>query len=161
MIWYKFSSSLYRNSSYKKHRKIFVSHDHKTVVDMIKKSTSGDLLWEIPKGRANKGESPLDTCVRELEEELSIKKPEYNIIFGIPVQHNLVSEFNINYYSEYYIAEYKSDRVLYFGDHQNSEVCGSKWWSIEELQYIDNENIKKLASSIITLYGEFKEMKHD
>lgn len=161
LVWFKFSSSLSHNATYKKHKRIFLGHNRHDIESLIKNSTNGELLWEIPKGRANRGESPLDTSIRELREELSISYDEYNIMFNINPKHNLVSEFGINYYGEYYVAEYKSNRKLYFGDHQISEVCGSKWWSIRELEFIENENIKKLAIDIIKCYEESKAEKND
>ncbi len=49
--------------------KVFLIHQY---------GSGGDILWTFPKGRAEEGESPIQTAIRELKEETNLEISSYD-----------------------------------------------------------------------------------
>ncbi len=49
--------------------KVFLIHQY---------GSGGDMLWTFPKGRAEEGESPIQTAIRELKEETNLEITSYD-----------------------------------------------------------------------------------
>ncbi len=52
----------------------------------------GEELWEIPAGKVNKGEDPLKTAFRELEEEGGVKAEKMELMFNMYPSPGYTSE---------------------------------------------------------------------
>lgn len=155
IVWFKFTSTVSRNVSYNMHKNTFSGLDQKKIRNMIELSTSGELLWEIPKGRANKDESSKEAAIREMLEELSITPQEYELLI-LPPKSHVVSEYGIKYSSKFHICRCINDRELLFCDRQNSEVSSSKWWNKVELSMLKDSNMANTAIEIINIFTAYQ-----
>lgn len=70
-------------------RKVFATYDFVEAAGGIVKRKRKYLfierhgLWDIPKGKMEKGEKPAETAVREIEEECGISGPVVNRLIGV------------------------------------------------------------------------------
>ncbi len=101
------------------------------------------LLWEMPKGRANNDELPLDVAIREAQEETGINYDDYDILYDIlPYKYNIKTDFE-DYKIVYYIAKIKThfyDKIHIF--KKNNETVGTLWINIYDFidKYIKYNN---------------------
>jgi bis(5'-nucleosidyl)-tetraphosphatase len=115
--------------------------------------------WSFPKGHADKGESKLETALRELEEESGIKDvelisdlpqilDEYTIKPGTPEETHKVVEF--------YIGRVKNKDV----EMQKGEIFDHKWITNETgnevFTFDSSRRILKAAYSIVKEYLKTK-----
>ncbi len=131
---------------------------------IIEQSTDGQLLWEIPKGRAEKGESNLDAAIRETQEEVGIAVKSYSILFNInPYVYNECIFCRILYeiFTAEILEEYENH---YFNTKHNREVDFVKWWSLDELHNLHNgmlgnnnsQYTNKVTIPIVKRYKKYK-----
>ncbi|MBQ9485362.1 MAG: NUDIX hydrolase [Clostridia bacterium] len=52
----------------------------------------GECVWEIPAGKVDRGEDPLDTAFRELEEECGVKAGKMTLLFTVYPSPGYTSE---------------------------------------------------------------------
>ncbi len=96
--------------------------------------------WHFPGGGVDKGESPRQAIVREVQEEagvLPLKSPEiidcyFNIYLGV---NDIVSLYLIK---EFQIEPFKS----------NKEIAEAKWFSIENLPEDASQATKKRVAEV-------------
>lgn len=120
----------------------------KDVRSLIKNSLSSGVIYEIPKGRQIKNEMPLDSAVREFQEETKIKKDSYNIISDKTITYSFISD-NTKYVINYYVAYTDCQNIikLNFNSEQISEIDEIKWVCMEEIRFIETFSInnKKIS----------------
>lgn len=84
--------------------------------------------YSIPKGEINKGELPIDTAIRECEEEVNIK----------------VGYESVHYLNEI-IYSSKKKKVICFKCEIEKEVIGSiKSWEIDDLKWVNLDLAKEM-----------------
>lgn len=113
--------------------------DGKVLLVQQKKDGPQSLLWGLPGGHANDGESPADAAVREVKEETSL-----NIKLT-----NLVSVQILEVYdgSEYLLVTYKAKaQNLPDIEIDKSEVNDYGWFSLEDIK---REKIKLRGSFLL------------
>ena len=54
----------------------------------------GECVWEIPAGKVDRGEDPLDTAFRELEEECGVKAGKMTLLFTVYPSPGYTSEIS-------------------------------------------------------------------
>jgi 8-oxo-dGTP pyrophosphatase MutT (NUDIX family) len=124
------------------------ARDVQILRSLIHQSLSAEIIWEIPKGRKNPGESlyietNLDCAMREFYEETSIDDTKYKICYNIePIVNSFVDE-KIIYKTIYYIAELRDQsenlipHINYKSFHQISEIEQIKWVSLAEINFLN------------------------
>ncbi len=98
------------NKSQKKFNQLCEYRDGQYLLDLLNKSQHCDLLWEIPKGRLNKNEIPMDSAVREFEEETGLKKSDYRLLFDEHTIDYTFSDGGIRYKYIYYMAVFNTHK---------------------------------------------------
>lgn len=106
---------------------------------IITNTKNADLLWEIPKGRANKKETPLISATREFEEETGISKKDYRILFDEgPIEYSFV-DCGVKYKYIYYIATLGSNVEPTY-DYKNNHML----WELSELRFMTSVAIQEM-----------------
>ena len=116
---------------------------------LINGTKSIDSIWEIPKGRPNRNEKPINTALREFKEETDISIDKYTILIHIKP---IVNSYIINrcsYKHTYYIAIAKgfnwNPEINFCSYEQMTEVENLQWVSLEKAKHL---NLKQVSSHI-------------
>lgn len=131
----------YQTYLVKKHRFMELIEDGgRRLREIINHSKSADPIWEIPKGRPESNEKPLDTAVREFYEETTITIDRYKIIYDIhPIKINYVIG-DCLYNNEYYVAIAGDDLIInneYNRYDNNIEVEEIRWINVHEVPFLN------------------------
>jgi len=133
----------------------FILNDKgKKLRKLINGTSSLDSIWEIPKGRSDQGEKPLNTAIREFKEETDISIKKYKLLNITPINESYVVN-KVRYDHTYFIAVAKKfnwePRINFKSYEQIVEVENLKWISAEEVKYL---NVNQLSyNRIQTLFG--------
>ena len=159
IIWYKafgrlpISSDRSKfNKGEKKFNLLKGINDGAKLKDLIYKSSSIELLWEIPKGRMDKGETDLISAIREFEEETNITKDKYRILFNEGTISYTFSDNGVRYKYIYYLAvtNNKLDpQYDYNNNHMISEISNIRFLSSEYIRALNNNRLYKVSKIII------------
>ena len=110
-----------------------------------------DLIWDLPKGRPELNEKPLDTAIRETEEELSLNNEHYKILLDLMPVITSYIDYEVTYNFMFYFAEYLSPNDEWTVD--NLEVEHAQWFTIDEIKEINSP----LTDAMITILTQYKE----
>lgn len=117
-----------------------IDDNGKLIKELISHSTSSDPIWEIPKGRPDIDEKPLDTAIREFTEETAGVANNYKIIHDIePIKINYVNG-NCLYNNEYYVAFVNHDwepSNIFQTYENNREVEEVRWINTDEIRFLN------------------------
>ena len=101
--------------------------------------------WGFPKGHGEKGETPLESAIRELQEETGITNIEFTDIPNIVDKYSF--ELGGKYYNktvEYFFAFTKDDKVII----QESEIQNYKWATYQEaMETFNYEETRKVLET--------------
>lgn len=172
-IWFvKFDDARF-NSAREKFNSAFIYPDGGVKLREILRNiqSTGELFWEIPKGRPNKDEPPIETAIREFEEETNIPKNFYKILPDVSRVVRYVSK-NIEYEFTYFIGVSNHKRILndeqytktlptLRSAHRIVEVGRKKWIDMETLRIIDQKNnfLEKIIKPSLTLIKKHNKNK--
>jgi 8-oxo-dGTP pyrophosphatase MutT (NUDIX family) len=120
--------------------------------DLIAKSSSIELLWEIPKGRMDKGETDLISAVREFEEETNISKDKYRILFNESTISYTFTDNGVRYKYVYFLAVANNKLIPqydYNNSHMTSEISNIRFLSSEYIRALNNNRLYKISKIII------------
>jgi 8-oxo-dGTP pyrophosphatase MutT (NUDIX family) len=139
-----------------KFERCFVIDKGTRLRSLMSKTTNAELPWEIPKGRMQKDEAPIDCAIREFKEETGISMHDYKLLFNISPVVDSYTSMHINYIHKYYIA-YADNTVvpdsLFMENEQLMEVDSIKWININDIKYVDfNGKLLKLVERIIKAF---------
>lgn len=167
VIWYKcyLKYDIDSDNKLKKYKKKFdklkSKENYKYFYNIIKKSSSVDLLFEIPKGHANKNESIINAAIREFHEETHIPKNKYKILYDVkPFIYSFTDE-NVNYIYTYYIAIMLDNKYIPQIHFDNKfmlfETSDIKFLPIEYV-FVINNDIKFLTmlKNVLKTIKKFK-----
>ena len=105
--------------------------------------------YEIPKGRKNKLERPIDAAIREFHEETNINRKQYNIL---PIRPHIVTFYDAGqkYQYVYYIAYAENLKltISFKNKEQIKEVASIHQFNLEELKSFD-KNLHKIYTVIL------------
>ena len=111
---------------------ILITGNLETVVIQGRKSGK----WSFPKGHGNRGELPLDACLRELKEET-----------GITLKSE-VPDDTLRFSSGTYFIFYVEEKVELYPEDTN-EVMSAMWVSLNRLPFLDcNRDLKSFCLSV-------------
>ena len=162
MIWYKChlekndvnqkTLNIY-NKLKKKFDNNFMNDNGKRLINLIEKSISIKLIWEIPKGHKNNKEFEINAAIREFYEETSILKYKYKILFNIePLVHSFIDD-NVQYVYTYYIAKLIDKHYMPYVKLNLKSVIAET----TDIKFLSVEEIKILVSDK-QLYNEIKKL---
>lgn len=104
-----------------------------------------ETVWEIPAGKINRGEDPLNTAFRELEEECGVKAEKMELLFTVYPSPGYTSEV-IRIYRATGLTEGK-------GRLDEDEFLTAEWVEKPRLsKMIKNGEIKDAKTLIALLY---------
>jgi 8-oxo-dGTP pyrophosphatase MutT (NUDIX family) len=124
------------------------------IMDLLDNSSSVSEIWEIPKGRKNRGELDIECAQREFREETSIPDKLYMILPPIGKFSESI-ETNRSYYYHSYFVAYMSKpikpRIRISNRRQTKEVSDVQWFTLRELGILDkkNQRVYPLAKKIL------------
>lgn len=120
---------------------------------ILEHNDTKDDNWSFAKGHTEEGETPIQTAIRELEEETGIKEKEIEIL-DIPLIHEEYEIFRRGEKRlkviEYFIGVVTNDKVKIDGD----EICAYKWATYEEALNIFKHKERKQALYEVQKYLE-------
>lgn len=172
IMWYKSTLTLPYNNRYSnkeiskfekyknRFEKSFLFDDGKKLLSLIKKSKSSKKIWEIPKGMANKNESPINAAIREFSEETNIKKNKYKLLYDInPIIH-IFTDDNITYKYVYYIAILLDNKYIpqldLKVDSNIMEISDMQFFNVSNYQLLSNDkNMKNVMTKIIKISKKY------
>lgn len=136
----------------------FMIDNGKKLISLIEKSTSVNLIWEIPKGHKNNKESDLNAAIREFYEETSISKYKYKILFNMkPLVYSFIDD-NVKYIYTYYIAKLIDNHYIPYVKLNLKSVINEtsdiKFLSINEMKVLINN--RQLLNEIKNLIKNLK-----
>lgn len=97
-----------------------------------------ETIWEIPAGKVNAGEDPMETAFRELEEEAGIKADKMELLFSVYPSPGYTSEIVRIYRAT---GLHKSDKHL-----DEDEFLSAEW--------VEKSRVREMIKS-----GEIKDAK--
>jgi 8-oxo-dGTP pyrophosphatase MutT (NUDIX family) len=110
-----------------------------TLLQIISKTNNATLLWEIPKGRPNKKETPLISATREFEEETGLSKDSYRILFDEGIIEYSFVDCGVRYKYIYYLAVLNSETVPTY-DYRNKHML----WELSELRFVSSSAVQEM-----------------
>ena len=167
IIWYKLylerpninnkTFNIY-NKLKKRFETNFLVDNGKNLISLIEKSTSINLIWELPKGHKNNKEYEVNASIREFMEETSIPKNKYKIMFNIkPLVYSFIDD-NVKYVYTYFIAQLISKdyipSVKLNLQSVVSETSDIKFLCMNEIELLVND--KKLITELKKLIKKLK-----
>ena len=144
-----------------KFENLFVYGDKNTLIDIIRKTSNGIILWEIPKGKKNNNETFMDCAIREFKEETGINYNNYTILFDLKPIVNSYTNFSTTYINKYYMAyetKHTNPKIDFSNNIQVSEIQNIKWVELDEIKFIDpSGHLFKLVKKIfLTFNNKYK-----
>lgn len=119
---------------------------------LLSKTTNANLLWEIPKGRPQKKETPLISATREFEEETGLTKDSYRILFDEGTIEYSFIDCGVRYKYIYYLAVLSSQvlpKYDYANEHMLWELSELRFMTSIAIQEMNNQRLAKTARIII------------
>lgn len=124
----------------------FVDSDKgKRLKRLINGTMSIDALWEIPKGRPNTGEKPINTALREFKEETDISINKFTFLVHIKPIVTVYTSNNITYKHTYFMAvanKFNWNPTINFSSYeQMMEIECIDWVSFNEAKYLNMKHV--------------------
>ncbi len=137
-----------------KFERTFLADRGKKLNRLIDQSSNKPLLWEIPKGRRESGESELGCAIREIREEVGLRADQYRILWNIkPVIHRH-TDANTTYVYKFYVAVTTKDvKTRMMNPHQLMEINDHKWCNKESAKQLLPQT---LYQKILPLFKQIK-----
>lgn len=148
----KNSDKLLCAKSSRKFSQLCEYQDGEFLLSLLSRSTNSDLLWEIPKGRIGKGESPVDSAIREFEEETGISKNMYQLLFDEGTVEYTFSDGGVRYKYIYYMAILNNNRPPQYdfrNEHMLVEVVEMKFLPTNAVHEFNNNRLYRTVRIII------------
>lgn len=119
---------------------------------LLSNTKNATLLWEIPKGRPNKKETPLCSAVREFEEETGLDTNAYRILFDEGTIEYSFTDCGVKYKYVYYLAVLcngVTPKYDYRNEHMLHELSELKFMTSIATQELNNQRLAKTVRIII------------
>ena len=101
---------------------VFVKNKHGNVISLRRKNAHGNGTWALPGGHVEAGEDPIDTCKREVLEEVGV---QIENVCPLTFANVIFEEEDLHYVTLYYVADRKQGepRIL------EPDKCDEVRWS--------------------------------
>lgn len=108
----------------------------------------GEEIWELPAGKLEKGEDPMVTAIRELEEEAGLKANSVSLMFEVYPTPGYTNEI---------IRVYKAEGITETQRHlDQGEFLEGEWIPKEQLKQMIKSGEIKDGKTLIALLSELK-----
>jgi 8-oxo-dGTP pyrophosphatase MutT (NUDIX family) len=108
-------------------------------------STQEGRRWQLPKGHIERGESPEQAAVREIEEETGVSGRVIAPLPGVEYWFVEKGKRRVHKRVDYFLLSYVSGSVADFDAH---EVSGAEWFSWEEgIAKLSFENERRVVEA--------------
>ena len=106
---------------------VFVLNMTGHVVAKKRKNAHGDGTWGLPGGHVEAGEDPVDTCKREVLEEVGLEIEE---VVPVTFANAIFEEEDLHYVTLYYVARCTGGEL----ENKEPEKCSEvEWYWITEI----------------------------
>lgn len=122
------------------------------ILRLLSQTKNATLLWEIPKGRPNRKETPLISAVREFEEETGLDKDSYRILFDEGTIEYSFIDCGVKYKYIYYLAVLSGNitpKYDYRNEHMLRELSELRFMTSIATQEFNNQRLAKTVRIII------------
>ena len=153
--------SMYQKSS-TKYEMICKIDNGNLLIDLLNATNNSNLLWECPKGRMNKREQPIETAIREFEEETGLSSNDYTLVLDEGTVEYEFSDGGLRYRYVYYLAMMNHDddvKYDFSNTHMITEVSEIKFMSQQSIQSIGDEKIHKVMKHVVKKMKRYFNMK--
>jgi 8-oxo-dGTP pyrophosphatase MutT (NUDIX family) len=123
--------------------KHFAKDSGKWLRKLMNKTRTVDTAWEIPKGRPETKESPIETACRELKEEAGLVASQYTLY----EQHSIVQKFKLglSYEHKFFLAVIHDpswEPTLNFDSYvEFLEIENIRWVGLGEFHYLNMDQL--------------------
>lgn len=142
------------NRGIRKFEKLCERNNTDFILDkLIQRNTHASLIWEIPKGRLDKKETPLAAAMREFKEETGVHENNLKIISETPVEYSF-TDCNAKYRYIYFIAVPVSAKTPSYditNQHMLKELSELKYLSSTVISELNGKRFSKLVRTIIKI----------
>lgn len=123
-------------------------------IDIINESfyiPGANLVWEFPKGKMQKNESPYDTAIREFEEETSIRKCNYSLdCNGVKVY---ILDDSDRYPVIYFRGTCEKVPKINFENIDKTEIDDLMWVDISDFYKLNGgENLSNIYNKVCSKF---------
>jgi 8-oxo-dGTP pyrophosphatase MutT (NUDIX family) len=165
-VWLKIPQADDQNDSFyqfyvncrSKFDRLIAKDGGRRIRNMLNRSASIELGWEIPKGRKEENETEIDCATREMSEETGITVDDYTIFYSInPICASHEDE-SVIYVYKYYVAytdKVFEPKINYNNSFQISEISDIKWMSLHDAILLTAQN-KNLSGQVKLALKLFK-----
>lgn len=135
----------------------FLCDKGRLLKQLIARSHNSINNWELPKGRRNGPELPLNCAIRETKEETGLMPVDYELLMHEPLLKLVQSTSFVRYESYYYIAVIENHNYIpRFSERLSvgkpSEIAEIQWMTLDKLAIVDSsELISNLAKDALTI----------
>tara|TARA_B100000900_G_scaffold407602_2_gene420543 strand:- start:856 stop:1608 length:753 start_codon:yes stop_codon:yes gene_type:complete len=172
-MWNKFiySNNFNNLNLYYKKKKIYENNYLKLNYNIDLNTHCFDNLWELPKGRPKyNNEKPLNTAIREFNEETNIDINNINIIYNAHITTSLIDD-NIIFKNKYYLANIKQNlpsiiksdilKPVFKNIFFNKEISDIKWFKINDIKNlnINSKYKKRLLREFKYIINKYKKIR--
>lgn len=133
-----------------------IDDNKKKLLDMISSVTHEPMNWDLPKGKRERGELPVDTAIRETKEEVNLNPNDYRFLSKMPIIYEIV-EYGVRYILMIFIVEFIGRHNSYMPD--GNEIVKVLWLKETEIERIDGV-IKHLIIDILNTYKAIPKEEH-
>lgn len=122
------------------------------LLELMTGTTNASLLWEIPKGRANKRETALRSAMREFEEETGLPKDAYRLLIDEGTIEYSFIDCGVKYKYVFYIALIKGGvepKYDYTNEHMLRELGDIRFLTANVIQEMNGNRLASVARVII------------
>lgn len=157
-------NSKYTVTLFKKYTEFISNKYFKSILmTVINNSNTAEPTWEIPKGRIEEGEFPMDCAMREIEEETNIKPRQYYLFSHEKPLMYSIEHPNVVWSTQYFFAMAKKDipvSISFKNVDQVNEVSRVSWMTLEEIYNIDKSKNKTLHKFCKIVFTRFKKIRN-
>lgn len=121
---------------------VVVVEDEKVLLMWRHRFTTGVWGWEIPAGRCEEGESPVEAAVRETEEETG---------YRVAAIEPLVTMNPLNGISSHATHVFKAAKATKTGDHDPAEAARVEWVPLDEIRTLVRKGLIPCGISLAAL----------
>ncbi len=144
-LWNYCNGALTKNSersiyarSLKKYNTLLARGEN-VILNLVSNTQNATLLWEIPKGRPNKKETPIVSAMREFEEETGLSKDSYRVLLDEGTIEYTFIDCGVKYKYVYYLATLSGSVVPTY-NYANKHML----WEVSELQFMTSTAIQEM-----------------
>jgi len=130
-IWWRLSLDNKISDNYKLCEKKYNLLDKALLKDYIKNSIDGEQLWEMPKGRIESHETPINAAIRETSEEVGVSNKQYKLLNE---EFNYITmAYDVRYHMKFYLADVEQEIDMTMKRRHIYEVDTVRWFSINDI----------------------------